>query len=129
MIILVICGVLFPIWPYELKYAAWLVSFYILIFLLSVILGRLVLYVILAQFGISFWLFPNLLGDKGVIDSFKPLISIEKWENDSMSIIGRLIAFSIFMYYAVSIYRDPDFYLCKICIYYRKLVINQKSNG
>ena len=28
-----------------------------------------------------------------------------------MSIVGRVIALSIFLYYAVSIYNDPDFYL------------------
>ena len=67
---------MFPLWPYELKYGAWLVSFSLLVFLLSVIILRLIIYVIFAIFGLSFWVFPNLFGDKGPIDSFKPLYSI-----------------------------------------------------
>ena len=75
-VILVFAGVMFPLWPYELKYAAWLVSFTLLMTLIGIIILRLVLYIIAAIFGISFWVFPNLFGDKGIIDSFKPFYSV-----------------------------------------------------
>ena len=110
-IVIVLAGVMFPLWPYELKYGAWLVSFTLLMVLLGIIVVRLVLYLVLAIFGISFWVFPNLFGDKGVIDSFKPFYSVEKWDKDVYSLVGRLIAFSIFIYYSYSIYNDPEFYL------------------
>ena len=45
------------------------------------------------------------------------------------SIIGRIIAFSIFIYYAHSIYNDPDFYLGKYFSIDREYVIYKKSNG
>lgn len=76
VLIMILAGVLFPLWPYSLKYALWIVSMVILVFLVSIILIRLVLYVFLASFGISFWLFPNLFGDYGVLESLRPICSI-----------------------------------------------------
>ena len=53
--------VLFPVWPYELKYATWLLSYYFLIVILVIIIIRLVFYSLMALLGFSFWIFPNFL--------------------------------------------------------------------
>ena len=75
-LIAVIAGVmalvLFPVWPYALKYAIWLISLYLLIFLVGLIVLRLVVYLICVVLGFNVWIFPNMLGDYGFIDSFKP---------------------------------------------------------
>ena len=76
---MIIAGVLFPLWPYELKYGLWLLSVALLVVIISLILVRIILYAALASFGISFWLFPNMFGDYGLVDSFKPLYTIARW--------------------------------------------------
>jgi hypothetical protein len=111
LIIAIILVVMFPIWPYEVKYAAWLISFTFLMFLLFIIVLRLVIYVVVAILGMSFWVFPNLFGDKGIIDSFLPFYSIERWDNNIGSLIGRILAFVLFVYYAYSIYQNPELYI------------------
>lgn len=88
-----------------------MVSVTLLVILVSIIILRLVLYTILASFGVSFWLLPNLFGDYGILDSLRPLYSVEKWENDIFSIILRVLSFGLFIYYCHSIYVEPDFYL------------------
>lgn len=60
MVLAVVVLVLFPLWPYWLKYYLWLVSYYSTIALVGLIIVRLFLYMFLALFGISFWLFPRL---------------------------------------------------------------------
>ena len=80
-------------------------------FLLAVVVLRLIVYMILAIFGLSFWIFPNLFGDQGIIDSFKPFYSVEKWDNNLGSSIGRIMAFALLIYYGYSIYKDPELYL------------------
>jgi len=101
---LIIIGVLFPLWPYELKYGLWQISVVLLVVIVSVILLRIILYVVLASLGISFWLLPNLMGDYGVLDSLKPLYSIERWERNAYSIALRVGSFVLFAYYCHSIY-------------------------
>ena len=59
--------VLFPLWPYELKYALWMVSFYTLMALVALIIVRLVLYMFVALFGVSFWIFPRLFANVDTI--------------------------------------------------------------
>lgn len=116
VLMLIAAGVLFPLWPYELKYSLWLLSVFFLVTIVSIILLRLVLYTVLATFGISFWLFPNLFGDYGIIDSLKPLFSVTKWENDVFSIVLRVASLAIFVYYCHSIYVEPEFYLGENCL-------------
>ena len=59
--------VLFPVWPYIVKYAIWLISLYLLIFLVGLIVFRLVIYMICVVLGFNVWIFPNLLGEAGII--------------------------------------------------------------
>jgi translocation protein SEC62 len=107
IIVAILCLVLFPVWPYELKYVVWLISLYLLIFLVGLLILRLVLYSIVSLFGVSFWLFPNLMQDKGFIDSFKPVLSFERWERSKVNIILRVVILAIFVYYAYVFYTDP----------------------
>lgn len=107
IIIAILALVLFPIWPYELKYAVWLLSLYILILFVGLIVIRLVLYSICSLFGVSFWLFPNLMTDKNFFDSFKPTWSLERWERNTFTIILRVLIVGVFVYYAIEFYNDP----------------------
>ena len=75
----VLALVLFPVWPYILKYVIWLISLYLLIFLVGLIVFRLVIYMICVVLGFNVWIFPNLLGETGVIESFKPVFYAERW--------------------------------------------------
>ena len=79
MILLIIAGVLFPLWPYSVKYAVWIVCLYFMIAIVAIIFIRLILYIVAASFGVSFWLLPNLFGDYGVMDSLRPFYSVERW--------------------------------------------------
>lgn len=91
--------VLFPIWPYELKYTIWLTSLILLIVMGGIITLRLSLYSILSLFGYSFWIFPNLFTDSSIIESFKPTLSIERWEKSKLTLVLRLAIFACFVYY------------------------------
>ena len=67
--------VLFPIWPYWMKYYVWLTSLVLLVISVGLLALRLVLYSVLSLFGYSFWLFPQLLASASFLDSFKPVVS------------------------------------------------------
>jgi len=69
----VLALVLFPVWPFSVKYAIWLISLYLLIILVGLLLFRLVIYLICVAAGFNVWIFPNLLGDYGFVESFKPM--------------------------------------------------------
>jgi translocation protein SEC62 len=74
VILLVLGVVLFPIWPFSVKYGLWLVSLCLLVFLVGIIVIRLILFLILAIFNVHFWIFPNLFYATGIFDSFIPVI-------------------------------------------------------
>lgn len=99
--------VLFPIWPYELKYAVWLISLYLLIFFVSLLVVRLVIYSVASLFGVSLWLFPNLMSDRNFFESFKPTWSLERWERNTLTFLLRIFIVGVFVYYAVVFYNDP----------------------
>jgi translocation protein SEC62 len=71
--------VLFPVWPYMLKYVIWLISLYLLVALVGLLVFRFCVYVLCVAAGFDVWIFPNLLGDYGVIESFYPIIHAERW--------------------------------------------------
>ena len=60
LVVGVIAVVLFPLWPYELKYFLFKVSLYLLLSILGLSAVRLAIYGVGAVFGMSVWLFPNL---------------------------------------------------------------------
>jgi translocation protein SEC62 len=108
ILLCIIALVLIPLWPYEVKYFMWIVSYYVSMFFVGIIIARLVLYLFISIFGVSFWLFPRLFDNCDTIDSFIPVVSFTKWEGSSIyNIITRLIILSIFCYYGFHIYNDP----------------------
>ena len=108
-VVAILFVVLFPIWPYELKYYVWYTSLILLVFSVGLLVVRLLLYSILSLFGYSFWLFPNLLTESSFIESWKPLHSFERWEKSTFTIVLRLVILGVFVYYGYEIYRDPSF--------------------
>ncbi|POW12951.1 hypothetical protein PSHT_07918 [Puccinia striiformis] len=79
MVLVVLAGVMFPLWPMSLRIGVWYLSmaalgFVGLFFVIAII--RLILYII-TWLAVSpgIWLFPNLFEDVGFVDSFIPLWS------------------------------------------------------
>lgn len=79
MVLVVLAGVMFPLWPMSLRIGVWYLSmaalgFVGLFFVIAII--RLILYII-TWIAVSpgIWLFPNLFEDVGFVDSFIPLWS------------------------------------------------------
>ena len=59
----VIAVVLFPLWPYMLKYTVFMISLVLVTAILSIIVLRLIAYLFGAMFGVSFWILPNFFAD------------------------------------------------------------------
>ncbi len=78
-IALVLVACMFPAWPVWAKIFVWYVTFWLSASMLIILVVRMVLYVCIWTVGIDFWLFPNILDEyAGIVDSFKPLYSIER---------------------------------------------------
>lgn len=76
VLLITLAGVMFPMWPYELRVLVWYLSMAALgllgaLFVLAII--RLIIWVgTLVFMGKGGWLFPNLFADVGIIESFQP---------------------------------------------------------
>ncbi|KAK3846636.1 MAG: translocation protein [Linnemannia gamsii] len=77
LLLIVLAGVMFPLWPVPLRLGVWYLSVGILI-LLGLFFAMAIVRLIL--FGITYvilkpgiWIFPNLFEDVGFVDSFIPL--------------------------------------------------------
>lgn len=112
----VLAIVLFPVWPFSVKYAIWLISLYLLVILVGLLVFRLAVYMVCVVAGFNVWILPNLMGDYGFIESFKPFIYAERWEKSTFNIIIRLGAFLFLAYYGVQLYLDPTFLECKVVL-------------
>jgi Ca2+/Na+ antiporter len=64
---IIIACMLFPLWPYNVKYWLWMASLTLFVALVVMLCLRTVLYVVLSAFGVSFWVFPNLMANCGVV--------------------------------------------------------------
>ena len=107
---LVLVLVLFPIWPFTVKYGLWLVSLGLLILIVGIIVVRLIVYVICAIFNYHVWIFPDLLYANGVIECFIPVIEVIKGDRSWFNIFIRLFAISFFMLCCMHIYLNPTFF-------------------
>lgn len=96
--------VCFPIWPNFLKVFVWYMSVTLLIFIFFLITFRGVLFLFMWILGFEFWFLPNLFDESlGFVDSFKPVISVEKTKPGQLVYrIGVAVAFSSFCYWAVT---------------------------
>lgn len=80
--IAVIAIILFPLWPYSVKLAIFNVLFYFSASIIIMVIIRMIIYIVLFPLGIDFWIFPNLFDDDaGIIDSFVPLLLINRRED------------------------------------------------
>merc|ERR1712070_13628 len=95
-----------PLW---LKKGVYLLSFYLLVFLVVTAFVRVILWGILWHFGIEFWLFPNYFIDSNdPRDSFWPLYSFEVREDQTSSaaIILRLFSGILLVYLGFQFLQD-----------------------
>ncbi len=122
IIFAVLSLVLFPVWPYELKYGIWLVSFILLIVLVSLIVLRLLIYVFCVIFGFNVWIFPNLLGEQGFVQSFKPFVYYQKWQTNLYNTLIRVFVVSSLIAYGCYLYLNPH-------IFYGNFFITQKTSS
>jgi translocation protein SEC62 len=105
----VLLACMMPVWPYELKLGIWWVSYVLLVISVGLILVRLAIYALMYVFGFEFWVFPDLQNDKlGVIDSFRKLYSIEKRDENVITILVRIALAGCFGYLAYHVYVTPN---------------------
>jgi len=104
--------VLFPIWPFEVKYGIWLVSLILLIIIVGVIIIRLLIYIPGAIFDYHVWIFPNLFIEQGFWASFVPFIEYSRGDKSWFNLFIRLFAVSSFLLLVLHIYLNPTFFDC-----------------
>lgn len=108
-IIIAITFMLFNLWPLWLKIGIWYFSFYTLMFLLGLILIRLTIWLFLFHFGLDLWIFPNLFADNlGPIESFFPLYSFEKRQDDSKMLGLRVLSAISLVILVYMLSREPE---------------------
>lgn len=112
VISLVLAAVLFPIWPYSVKYGIWLVSLALLVIMVGIIIVRLIVYLLISIFNYHIWIFPNLFYSNGILDSFIPVVQITKGDSSWFNLFLRLFAISAFILLSVHIYLNPTFLDC-----------------
>lgn len=84
---------LFNIWPMWMKIGLWYCSFYLLVIMVGFIIFRLTVWFVLFLIGIDFWVFPNFFNDDiEFLQSFVPLYSFEKRDDDFMMVILRILS-------------------------------------
>ena len=75
----IIAIILFPLWPYEMKLVIFNIMFYFSASMLTLMLVRLVIYLVLFLFGLDFWIFPNMLCDEmPIIESFYQILAFQR---------------------------------------------------
>lgn len=105
----VLALVLFPIWPFWLKYGIWLVSLVLLVAIVGLLVVRLAVYLLLAIFDYHVWIFPNFLSSTGFWDSFIPILEVSRGDKSWLNVFIRLFALSSFLLLALHIYLNPTF--------------------
>lgn len=104
--------VLFPVWPYEVKYIIWLVSLVLLVVLVGIIVLRLALFLLCVIFGYQIWIFPNLLSAPGFWESFIPIIEYSRTDRSWFDIFLRLFALFACIALACQLYLNPNLINC-----------------
>ena len=100
---------LFPIWPIAIKLAIWYISFYILVFLISLVIIRAIVWTLFFILGLDFWIFPNLLEDTYyVLDTFKPFYSFDVRKDGFRMILVRLVTLGSVVLGGYQFMQDPE---------------------
>jgi hypothetical protein len=107
--IIAIAFMLFNLWPMWLKIGIWYASFYLLIFLMGFILLRLVVWLFLFHFGVDFWILPNFFIDSNdLMDSFRPLLSFERRQDDMKMILMRVGSAIALVFFVIQLAKEPE---------------------
>ena len=106
---IVLIMVLFPIWPFSVKYGLWLISLWLLVALVGIIVFRLLLFCVCVIFNYHVWIFPNLFYATGILDSFLPVVEVSKGQRSWFDVCVRLLGFSLFALLCLHIYLNPTF--------------------
>jgi translocation protein SEC62 len=92
--VLLVC--MWPVWPLWAKIGIWYLSVIFLSLYFGVLILRAVVYTCFWVVGFDFWIFPNLTDDyAGFIDSFKPLYSLDKRQDDLIMLLVRFGSLAI----------------------------------
>lgn len=89
-----------PWWNYKLKATVYYITLGYLTIFAVLIVFRYLLYLFCWTFGYSVWIFPRLNDDLGIIDSFKPVITIQKKKTNPylrLAFIGVILALSSYV--------------------------------
>lgn len=101
---------LYPIWPFYLKFAVFKVSLYLLVFLVGLLVVRLIVYIISRLLGCSFWILPNILDDtRGLVGYFVPLYSYYKYSDGWVEIVLRIVGFFGVIFIIYFLYQNPEY--------------------
>lgn len=96
----IVAIILFPLWPYSVKYAIFNILFYFSAGMLLMIAFRLILWIFLFPLGIDVWIFPNLFDDDaGLLESFLPILLINRREDDWLIFALRILMVILFSAY------------------------------
>jgi translocation protein SEC62 len=107
-VIIAIAFMCFQLWPMWLKIGIWYFSFYTLIVLVGFILLRLVVWLALFHLGVDFWLLPNFFIDSNdIMDSFRPLISFERRQDDMKMILLRIGSAIALVFFVIQLAQEP----------------------
>lgn len=107
--VIAIAFMLFNLWPMWLKIGIWYCSFYLLIFLMGFILLRLLVWLFLFHFGFDLWLLPNFFIDSNdIMDSFRPLISFERRQDDTRMVLLRVASAIALVFFVIQLAKEPD---------------------
>jgi len=91
IVLCVIIGCLFPVWPFWAKLGGWYCVVMLSTVYFAVQIIRLALFIVLWVIGTDFWLLPNLNDDSlGVIDSFRPAYCYRKRKDGVSMLFVRL---------------------------------------
>ncbi|WRT66822.1 uncharacterized protein IL334_003785 [Kwoniella shivajii] len=76
MVVIMLAGVMFPLWPIQLRIGVWYLSIGVLILVglfIALAIVRLILWCItVLSMKRAIWIYPNLFEDVGFFDSFRP---------------------------------------------------------
>lgn len=107
MMAVVLSFTLLPIWPMMARQILGYTSVTLLLILSTVIFSRIVLFLFMWLLGYDFWVLPNLFDEgRGVADSFKPVVSFSKSEENQG--LYRFILFLILCYFVHWGASQPD---------------------
>ena len=102
---------LFRVWPEWLKMGVWYLSWYTLVFLISMAIIRAIVWFAIFHIGIDFWIFPNYFIDSdNILDSFWPLLSLNMRDDmfDARMFLLRIASCCAIFYGAQEFFKDPE---------------------